>query len=454
MKILQINTHDIYGGAAKIAFDLLKGYQAAGHDSWMLVGEKLSREAKILKFPSLPQENKPINRIIWGLREFLYPLQGRVRGVFRLRRILFDLAGPQSASKRRLGYEDFDFPGTWKIPEYLPFTPDLVQAHNLHGGYFDLRYLPIFSKMFPLVINLHDSWLFSGHCSCSLGCDRWKTGCGHCPDLTIYPSIPHDLTAENWQRKQDIYRQSRLYVTTPSKWQMDKLDASMLSDAVQIRKVINNGVDLTVFKPADKEMARMKLGIAPNRKVLAFVSSDFSKSPFKDFRTIKAAILDVSLKWPVGEILFLALGDKKGEETLGNAQIRYMQFEKDPTNVANVYQAADIYLHAAKEDNFPNTVIEAMACGLPVIATQVGGIPEQVVEGKTGWLVPEGSHEMMAKKTDELLRDDSSRIEMGRRGAMRTVQFFDMKKQVKVYLDWFNEVIEDWSTAKEDTVVS
>ena len=108
----------------------------------------------------------------------------------------------------------------------------------------------------PTVLTLHDAWLLSGHCAHSFDCERWKTGCGECPDLTIEPAIRRDATADNWVRKRDIYARSRLYVATPSPWLMGRVEQSMLAPAVEQARVIPNGVDLSVFRPADKRSIR------------------------------------------------------------------------------------------------------------------------------------------------------------------------------------------------------
>ena len=86
------------------------------------------------------------------------------------------------------------------------------------GGYFDFAALPSLSRMSPLVLTLHDAWLLADTARILLGCERWKTGCGDCPDLTIYPAATRDATDFNWQRKQRIFARSRLYIATPSRW--------------------------------------------------------------------------------------------------------------------------------------------------------------------------------------------------------------------------------------------
>ena len=119
------------------------------------------------------------------------------------------LAGePRRVINRLKGHDDFDYPGSVHVLKLTEAKPDILHFHNLHGNYFDLRALIELSNQVPVVLTLHDAWLFSGHCAHSLECERWKKGCGNCPDLTIYPPILRDATAYNWQQKINIFKQS------------------------------------------------------------------------------------------------------------------------------------------------------------------------------------------------------------------------------------------------------
>src|SRR5206468_8666177 len=139
------------------------------------------------------------------------------------------LAQPRRTFRRSLGHEDFDFPATRDLFSVPPEQPELLHLHNLHSpaGFFDLRELPAMTARVPTFITLHDAWLLAGHCGHSLDCERWRTGCGNCPDLAIYPAIRRDATAANYQRKRGILAKARLHVITPSRWLMDKVNESI-----------------------------------------------------------------------------------------------------------------------------------------------------------------------------------------------------------------------------------
>jgi glycosyltransferase involved in cell wall biosynthesis len=123
-------------------------------------------------------------------------------------------------------------------------------------------------------------------------------------------------------------------------------------------------------------------------------------------------------------------------------ELRFVPYQKDPATVARYYQAADVYVHAAHADTFPNTVLEAMACGTPVVATAVGGIPEQVDEARTGFLVPAGDAQALATRLMDLLSDDVRRKNMGIEAAEDACRRFDLRLQVDAYLEWYQALVQ------------
>ena len=304
-----------------------------------------------------------------------------------------------------------------------PDRPDIVHCHNLHGEYFDLRELGDLSHRVPLALTLHDEWMFTGHCAYTLGCERWRVGCGSCPDLTIYPAVRRDATRENRRTKQRTYERSRLYVTTPSQWLMDRAQASILAGGVAGWKVIPNGVDRAIFKPGDQPAARSALGLPRDAIMLLFVANAPRRNRFKDLETVTGAARYVANEMTEESILCVVLGDSGPSEHFGNGEVRFIPYQRNPLDVARYMQAADIYLHAANADNLPTTVLEALATGLPVIATAVGGISEEVrslagvpgawsdtacaLEEATGVLVGHGDVGGMGAAATSILRKDS-----------------------------------------------
>ena len=459
MRILQVNTADIGGGAESVAWQMLKEYRDAGHSSWLAVGCKQSEDPDVFLIPQ-NEFRHPWVRLWLRLAEGLGPRVGSVGGGDRILKLCgLGIGQPNRLCNRIWGIEDFSFPGTRHLADLTPASPEILQCHNMHGawlpdgGYFDLMALPWLSQRVPVVATLHDAWLLSGHCAHSFECERWKTGCGSCPDLTIYPAIKRDATAYNWRRKQRIFGESRLYVSTPSHWLLGKVQQSMLAPAIVESRVIPNGVNLAVFHPADKRTVREELGISQRTKVVLFAAHGVRKNVWKDYSTMRGAIQEVGRRMQGEAILFVALGEGGEAEQVGHAQIRFVPFIKDPEAVARYYQAADVYLHAARADTFPNTVLEAVACGTPVVATAVGGISEQVDEGGTGFLVSAGDVEGLANRVIQLLSDENLQKQLSQEAVRVARERYDIRDQARAYLNWFEEIIKP-STPQAATVAN
>ena len=441
LRILQVSTDEIHGGAAKVARDLFTAYRERGHVSWLAVGEKRSHDPDVLLIPN--REARGAWYRFWqraGSR--LRPGSTAQPEAGLWPRLTRALSEPARWLDSFRGIEDFHFPGSRRLLDLTPSEPQVVHCHNLHGGYFDLRLLPHLSRRVPVVLTLHDAWLLSGHCAHSLSCERWKTGCGLCPDLTLYPAVRRDATAFNWRRKRDIYAQSRLCIATPSRWLMSKVEQSMLAPAVVEARVLPNGVDARIFHPADKRRARELLGIPPETAVLLTAGVMMRRNVWKDYATLRDAVAQVASRLTGRDLLLLVLGDEAPTERVGGLEIRYLPFQEDPLVVAQYFQAADVYVHPAREDTFPNSVLEALACGTPVVATSVGGIPEQIEEAHSGFLVSPGDASGLAERVTLLLSNASLRESMGRQAAEATRHRFSFDRQADAYLAWYQELID------------
>ncbi|HVX31203.1 MAG TPA: glycosyltransferase, partial [Nitrolancea sp.] len=283
--VLQVNAFDAGGGAARVASNLAEAARARGHDGWLAVGTKRSDDPHVILI-SDPRRAGAWSHFWWRLEEAAKDQTDANAEPPARARVARALASPRGFLDYWRGIEDFHYPRSKELLALTARPPNIVHLHNLHGGYFDLRLLPHLSRLVPLVATLHDAWLLSGHCAHSLDCERWLTGCGACPDLTIYPAIRRDATAGNWRRKRAIYAQSRLFVATPSQWLMRKVEQSILAPAVAEARVIPNGVDLSIFRPGDRQAARAELGIPQDAHVLVFAANVIRDNVWKDYRTL------------------------------------------------------------------------------------------------------------------------------------------------------------------------
>jgi glycosyltransferase involved in cell wall biosynthesis len=415
-KVLTVNTTDRGGGAERVARALFEGFRRRGLESWLIVGDKKTDDPRVMPFFDSP---------------FIYYRPYGLPGVQTLLKWIKGLDGA-------LGLEDFHHPYSKYLRTMTGSPPDVIHCHNLHGGYFDPRVLPALSRRTPVYLTLHDCWAWTGHCAYPFECTRWQTGCGACPRLQTPPALRRDGTRWNWHRKRRIYARSRLRIAAGSRWLLHRAERSILAPAIVESRLIPCGIDLKVFRPGSREEARRRLGIPPDIHMLLFVAHQARSNPFKDYATMRASVARLAGA-SERDLHFYCVGEAAPDERAGRVLIRHVPFQAIPEQLAWYYQAADAYLHAAKEEVFGVVIAEAMACGIPVVATGVGGIPEVFADREHGFLVPPGDPESMAQALAKLLQEPDLRGHLGRQAADYARRCYDEETMIDAYLEWFRE---------------
>ena len=356
MNILQINTVDSRGGAAKVAYSLKKELEKRDHQSPMFVGRKYSEDTDV--------------KILNNTRSFF----NKVR-----RKLAYWLAND---------IDLFSSDHILKTPEFK--QADIVHCHNLHSYYFNLGTLKKISQLKPVVWTFHDMWPITAHCGHAFNGVMQNNGFFNCPSLDIFPPIAWHNEKYLESRKDKIYKNSNFHIVTPSKWLAGKVRQSTLKD--KPISVIYNGVDTSIFKPlrSDLHKLRSDLNLPLNKRIILIVAKGGAGNQWKGGSYAQEAI-----KAFIGDsrAFFVDLG---GNTSHDSQQLKAVSYVPDPATLAKYYSAADMLLYPSIADNCPLVVLEAMACGLPIVSFATGGIPELVDHLKTGYIA-------LYKDTDDLV---------------------------------------------------
>ncbi len=312
---------------------------------------------------------------------------------------------------------------------------DVVHAHTLHSGFFNLKALPGLSARKPFLWTLRDMWAVTGYAVHVWDCSHWRLGGCDCQLPTTLAPLRWNNTRHLWRLKESIYRRSRLTLVTPSRWLRDKVAQGML--AGQPVRVIPNGVDTAVFRPRDKARLRARLGLPLDRTVVLFVGRRGSRETWKGW----SFACSVAERFAEDQrTSFLAVGARGA----ARSPFEERPYVGEAEAMADIYAACDLLLYPSLADNYPHVVAEALASGLPVLTFEVGGVPEMVVDGETGWVVPYRDAEALSARMSTFLAlRQEARETMAERARQEALRSFRLEAMVDAYLDLYKEVIAD-----------
>jgi glycosyltransferase involved in cell wall biosynthesis len=400
------------------AYRLHRGLIAAGHDSRMIVLSKQSADPTVTQFS--PPHN-PLTRIRRGLK----------------RRLLERVSNKISARPRGLGlFTDDRSQHGADVLQHL-FPTDVL---NLHWVVSFIDYETFFWRLpdeLPVVWTLHDMNPLTGGCHHAADCERFQCNCGMCPHLGS--SIENDLSRQIWGRKRQSYdsiAKERVAFVAPSRWLAGKVKESSLGQGFRVG-VIPNGLDMKIFKPRERRVAREALGLAPDSTYILFASY-FSKDSYKGFPKLLEALQRLQI-FPGLSGLAVGLGESE-PTTCSPIPIKSLGFISSEEHMSLVYCAADLFVLPSMQDNFPNTAVEALACGVPTVAFHVGGIPEIVRNGGTGLTVSPGDSVALARAMDELLADPERRAVMSSECRRVALEEYSLEVQAKRYCQLYEEM--------------
>lgn len=339
------------------------------------------------------------------------------------------------------GQQDYYIQKSHDLRKHVFFQQaDILHLHNLHGDYFNLWSLPLLSAFKPTVWTLHDMHPLTGHCACSLGCQRWlpETGCGECPSLSAYPRLWRDTTRQLWQDKHAIYAHSSLYLVTPSVWLQRLAEKSLLKEQPLV--CIPNGADTSIYRPQDQREARRLLGLPQDALLVGGCADGGLANPWKGGRYVQETVLELKKYFP--SLQFLNIGVKSTPEELQNADwVHHIPYVHEPAQLARLYAALDLLLYPTLADNHPLVCIESLCCGTPIVGFATGGVPEIVRDGLDGLLVPTREGTALIKAATTLLQDADLRKKMGKEAAASAAQRFNLTLFAQRYEKAYEEAL-------------
>jgi glycosyltransferase involved in cell wall biosynthesis len=386
MRVVHVSTHDVTGGAARAAFRLHEGLRGLGVDSTMFVAHKASTSPHVI-------QARPGGSL------------ARLRARIRFARIQRDVR-PYHAT-RPPGYEAFDDDRACDVELVRQLPPaDIVHLHFVSGFIDHLSFLTQLPRNIPIVWTAHDMAPLTGGCHYDAGCSRFKERCGRCPQLGS--TTDDDLSRRIWARKRramDAVR-DRLHFVVASRWMEQEVRESGLCSGVPVT-CIPFGLDCDVFRPIDKPACRTALGIDPAAKVVLFVSDSVSNRR-KGLGVLLEALARLRDRH---DILMLSVG-KSAPPATDAVHVQHLGAIANDRLLAIAYNAADVFVAPSLQEAFGQTVIEAMACGVPVVGFEAGGIPDLIRHGITGFLVPPNDANGLATRLQNLLSSAASRHDM------------------------------------------
>ncbi len=406
MKVLHINKSDLMGGAAIAMFRLHQGLLAQNIDSKLLVDIARTHSNQVATIPR--------QRLDKSLKQITL----------------------------RFGLNNFHITSTFDLLNH-PFVQaaDILHLHNLHDKYFNYLALPALTRHKPAVLTLHDMWAMTGHCAYSFDCDRWRTGCGHCPYPKTYPAIKADRTHWEWKFKQWAYNHANLKaVVTTNQWLLDLLPHSLLRGLPSHR--IPYCLDTQLYRPLDTQQCRSLLGIPEDKQVLLFGAQNLTDTrKGGDLLLAALAQLPDTLKPHLQLLTFGQAANNIAQLT--DIDTLELGFISSDQIKAIIYSAADLFLFPTRFDTFGLVAQEAMACGTPVVSFQVGGVPDVVRPGVTGYLAEPENVADFRQGMVQLLEDQTTRDRLSQSCRAVAVQEYGLEVQAQQYLELYHQVLKN-----------
>ncbi len=411
MKVLQVSTAAQFGGAGIAACRLNKGLRSLGVDSWMLVN-------KI---------NQPDEYIISPTNNFdkitarLYPYLDRIPGYL---------------SRQPLDRISSSWPPNRLVGRIKAHAADVVNLHWVNDGFMRIEALPEIRQ--PIVWTLHDMWAFSGGEHYVGESTRYKEGysANNCPAS----ETGLDVNQWIWKRKKRAWSKiNNMVIAAPSRWLADCARESDLFRNLRV-EVLPNGVDHMRFHPVDHATARSILGLPEDKKVVLFVEGSWTTDKRKGFHLLADALKKLEVEVDPDSYQLVVFGKSSGDNPFA-MKTHYLGRLHDEISMALVYAAADVFVAPSTEENLSNTVLESLSCGTPVVAFNIGGMPDMITHKKNGYLAPGFETEALARGIQWVVEEEQRWKDLSDQARATVVQSFTLQHSASRYRDLYKDIL-------------
>lgn len=364
MKVLTVSATDRLGGAGIAAYRSHRALLAAGIKAEMLVWRKTTMDASVHRLA--PRLN----------------LRGRIKRRIAMHGQMLQLRHlPRHADSAYWSLNQFSYPIADAINQ---FAADIVHLHWLGDNFLPIQQFVRLEA--PIVWTLHDMWAFTGGCHYAGDCRRYTENCGNCPQL-LRPAS-RDPSARIHARKRSAWAEIPMTIVCPSRWLADCAGKSAILRDKRI-EIIANPIDTCAFKPLDRREARRAFNLPLDKKLVLFGAADGIADPRKGFAYLREALSAFSEDADLELVLFGAGNEGNEDNEVGidlDMPVRRVGALRDDASLNLLYSACDVFVLPALQDNLPNTLMEALACGTPCVAFDSGGIGDLVQHQENGYL--------------------------------------------------------------------
>lgn len=412
MRVLIINTSERIGGAAIAANRLMEALKNNGIKTKMLVRDKQTDQISVVE----------LKKSWWKVWQFIWE------------RVVIWQAN--HFKKHNLFAVDIANTGTniTALPEFT--QADVIHLHWINQGMLSLTDIRrIIQSGKPIVWTIHDMWPFTGICHYAGDCDKYATQCHNCPQL--YKGSRKDIAYRTFQKKKKLFEGAQITFVACSRW-LESL--AKKSDLIKGQTITNipNAINTNLFKPRDKKQAREKCHLPQDKKLLLFGSVKITDKR-KGIDYLVSACKQIASSYPdfSKELGVVVFGNQAEQyASLFPFPIYPMNYVSNEKELVDIYNAVDLYVTPSLQDNLPNTIVEAMACGIPCIGFNVGGIPQMIDHLHNGYVAQYKSSEDLANGICWSLNegDYASLSEEARRKAVDTYSEQTVAmKYIKIY---------------------